>query len=300
MNHKYALMTTFALSAAVIAGCAPQDQAAVNAAGDNPTVGSVELTPTASPEVMDADKAAKEKAEQKKATAQKEKEKKNKAAKDKAAKEKVAKIELASQKKKVDPLTADTDGDSLTDAWEIDHGTNSKNADTDGDGHGDREEYYAGTSLTDKNDYPGKPAPAPAPVKTVTPKAPVAAPAPAKKTPAPAPVVAKPAPVKETPAPAAAKSAPSGNSFVKPQAEAAPKPDGLNWNALAQCESTGNPNAWNPAGYGGLYQFDQQTWASVGGQGAVTDASAAEQTKRAQILYGQRGASPWPHCGKLL
>ena len=31
--------------------------------------------------------------------------------------------------------------------------------------------------------------------------------------------------------------------------------DSLNWGALAQCESGGNPRAVNPAGYYGLYQF---------------------------------------------
>lgn len=74
----------------------------------------------------------------------------------------------------------------------------------------------------------------------------------------------------------------------------------LNWGALAQCESGGNPAAVNPAGYYGLYQFDLSTWASVGGAGNPTDASPAEQLYRAQLLYGSRGAAPWPVCGVLL
>jgi hypothetical protein len=76
--------------------------------------------------------------------------------------------------------------------------------------------------------------------------------------------------------------------------------DGLNWAALANCESGGNPNAVNPAGYYGLYQFDTTTWRSVGGSGLPTSASAAEQTYRAKLLYKQRGRSPWPNCGRLL
>ena len=40
---------------------------------------------------------------------------------------------------------------------------------------------------------------------------------------------------------------------------------GLNWAALAQCESGGNPRAVNPDGYYGLYQFSLSTWHSVGG-----------------------------------
>jgi len=76
--------------------------------------------------------------------------------------------------------------------------------------------------------------------------------------------------------------------------------DGLNWGALANCESGGNPRAVNPAGYYGLYQFDLGTWRSVGGSGLPTSASAGEQTFRAKLLYKQRGRSPWPVCGRLL
>ena len=76
---------------------------------------------------------------------------------------------------------------------------------------------------------------------------------------------------------------------------------GLNWGALAACESGGNANAVSSNGlYHGLYQFDAQTWQSVGGSGVASKASAAEQTQRAQILYNQRGASPWPVCGSRL
>ncbi|QSF59592.1 transglycosylase family protein [Nocardioides sp. zg-1228] len=76
--------------------------------------------------------------------------------------------------------------------------------------------------------------------------------------------------------------------------------DGLNWAALASCESGGNPRAVNPAGYYGLYQFDLGTWRSVGGSGLPTSASPGEQTYRAKLLYKQRGRSPWPTCGRLL
>jgi hypothetical protein len=77
--------------------------------------------------------------------------------------------------------------------------------------------------------------------------------------------------------------------------------DGLNWNGLAVCESGGRPNAVDPSGnYGGLYQFDTGTWHSLGGSGRPQDASGSEQTLRAKKLYVQRGASPWPHCGRRL
>lgn len=88
--------------------------------------------------------------------------------------------------------------------------------------------------------------------------------------------------------------------LVGREAYSVPGADGLNWAALANCESGGNPNAVNPAGYYGLYQFDTGTWHSVGGSGLPTSASAAEQTYRAKLLYQQRGRSPWPNCGRLL
>lgn len=76
---------------------------------------------------------------------------------------------------------------------------------------------------------------------------------------------------------------------------------GQNWGALAQCESSGNASVVSSNGlYHGLYQFDVQTWQSVGGSGLPSQASAAEQTKRAQILFDQRGAQPWPVCGSRL
>jgi LysM repeat protein len=72
------------------------------------------------------------------------------------------------------------------------------------------------------------------------------------------------------------------------------------WRKVAQCESSGNPRAVNPAGYYGLFQFDLQTWRSVGGSGNPAKASAAEQLMRAKKLYAQRGAQPWPVCGRYL
>ncbi|MFG1816094.1 transglycosylase family protein [Kribbella sp. NPDC049174] len=72
------------------------------------------------------------------------------------------------------------------------------------------------------------------------------------------------------------------------------------WRKVAECESGGNPRAVNPAGYYGLFQFDLQTWRSVGGSGNPAKASAAEQLMRAKKLYSQRGAQPWPVCGRYL
>jgi soluble lytic murein transglycosylase-like protein len=67
--------------------------------------------------------------------------------------------------------------------------------------------------------------------------------------------------------------------------------------AIATCESGGDPTAVNAAGYYGKYQFDLGTWAGVGGSGNPAEASEAEQDYRAGLLYARAGSSPWPVCG---
>jgi hypothetical protein len=69
--------------------------------------------------------------------------------------------------------------------------------------------------------------------------------------------------------------------------------------AIAACESGGDPTAIGGGGlYRGKYQFDFQTWASVGGSGDPAAASEAEQDMRAAMLYARAGAAPWPVCGR--
>ncbi|MEU5571175.1 resuscitation-promoting factor [Streptomyces coeruleorubidus] len=88
---------------------------------------------------------------------------------------------------------------------------------------------------------------------------------------------------------------------TKPRPTSVQGADHLDWQGLAACESGGRPDAVDSSGtYGGLYQFDTQTWQALGGQGRPQDAPAAEQTYRAKKLYVRRGASPWPHCGGRL
>ncbi|NEK57754.1 DUF348 domain-containing protein [Geodermatophilus sabuli] len=95
---------------------------------------------------------------------------------------------------------------------------------------------------------------------------------------------ARPAPA---PAPAASGGG-GGSSTAAPTSN-----DGLNWAAVAKCESGGNPRAVNPAGYYGLYQFSLPTWRSVGGSGNPIDASPEEQLMRAQMLYARSGPGQW-------
>jgi hypothetical protein len=68
--------------------------------------------------------------------------------------------------------------------------------------------------------------------------------------------------------------------------------------AIAACESGGDPGAVDPSGtYRGKYQFDMQTWQSVGGTGDPAAAPEAEQDMRAAMLMERSGSSPWPVCG---
>ena len=66
--------------------------------------------------------------------------------------------------------------------------------------------------------------------------------------------------------------------------------------SIRACESGGDYGAVSGQ-YRGAYQFDQQTWESVGGSGDPAAASPAEQDARASALKAQRGSSPWPNCG---
>ena len=68
--------------------------------------------------------------------------------------------------------------------------------------------------------------------------------------------------------------------------------------AIAACESGGNPSTDTGNGFYGKYQFTQSTWAAIGGSGNPAAASEAEQDRRAAQLYAQSGSSPWPVCGQ--
>ena len=66
---------------------------------------------------------------------------------------------------------------------------------------------------------------------------------------------------------------------------------------IRHCESGSDYRARSASGrYGGAYQMDRQTFASVGGSGDPAAASPAEQDHRARLLYRQRGGRPWPVC----
>ena len=81
-------------------------------------------------------------------------------------------------------------------------------------------------------------------------------------------------------------------------AAAAPIPATAALEAIADCESRGDPAAVSADGrYRGKYQFDLATWRSVGGTGDPALAPEPEQDRRARALAARRGAQPWPVCG---
>lgn len=87
-----------------------------------------------------------------------------------------------------------------------------------------------------------------------------------------------------------------------------PGPAPEQWAALRQCESNGDYTITNPSGkYRGAYQFDRSTWDSVAGRHDPSlvgvdpaAASPTDQDAMASALYVERGARPWPHCGRHL
>ncbi|MEV6067628.1 transglycosylase family protein [Nocardia sp. NPDC052001] len=73
-----------------------------------------------------------------------------------------------------------------------------------------------------------------------------------------------------------------------------------NWDAVAQCESSGNWAANTGNGFYGGLQFTQSTWNAYGGAGNAANASREEQIRVAENVLAGQGAGAWPHCGAYL
>jgi len=75
---------------------------------------------------------------------------------------------------------------------------------------------------------------------------------------------------------------------------------GVNWDGIANCESTNNWSINTGNGYYGGLQFDISTWNSAGGGAYASrpdQASREEQIAVAENLYASRGTSPWACAG---
>ncbi|HEY6279338.1 MAG TPA: transglycosylase family protein [Streptosporangiaceae bacterium] len=75
---------------------------------------------------------------------------------------------------------------------------------------------------------------------------------------------------------------------------------GVNWSAIAACESGGNWGTSTGNGFYGGLQFTQQTWLGYGGgqyAPSANLASPAQQIAVAQRVVAGQGIGAWPVCG---
>lgn len=101
---------------------------------------------------------------------------------------------------------------------------------------------------------------------------------------------------KERPAPKAEKAAAAAAGGANTGASAPAMSNEAMWDAIAQCEATGNWSINTGNGYYGGLQFDIQTWLGAGGGAYAPNASLATKAQQIDIanrVYAQRGLQPW-------
>ena len=106
-------------------------------------------------------------------------------------------------------------------------------------------------------------------------------------------VAAPPAPAAPAGAASAAPAAPARASSPAPAG-------GVNWSAIAACESGGNWAASTGNGFYGGLQFTEQTWLANGGgryASSANLATPAQQIAVAQNVLASQGIGAWPVCG---
>ncbi|GAA3338564.1 resuscitation-promoting factor protein RpfA [Amorphoplanes nipponensis] len=89
-------------------------------------------------------------------------------------------------------------------------------------------------------------------------------------------------------------------ALLSPAAPAAAQ-SGVNWDAIAQCESGGNWSINTGNGYYGGLQFSRSTWKAYGGgkyASTANKASRAQQIRIAEKVRDGQGIGAWPVCGK--
>jgi hypothetical protein len=99
------------------------------------------------------------------------------------------------------------------------------------------------------------------------------------------------------PPPAASPTSPPAPATAPP---AGGSSSGVNWSAIADCESGGNWSANTGNGFYGGLQFTEETWQAYGGgQYAATadQATPSEQIAVAERVLAGQGIGAWPVCG---
>jgi uncharacterized protein YabE (DUF348 family) len=91
----------------------------------------------------------------------------------------------------------------------------------------------------------------------------------------------------------------------RPAPKAAPVPasNGLNWDAVANCESGGNWAIDTGNGFYGGLQFTNSTWQAYGGGAYASQANFASREQQIAIavkVYNSQGSGAWPVCGAYL
>ncbi|QRP46760.1 transglycosylase family protein [Amycolatopsis sp. FDAARGOS 1241] len=93
-----------------------------------------------------------------------------------------------------------------------------------------------------------------------------------------------------------ARVAVAGIAVGAPIAIAATPASATNWDAVAQCESSGNWSTNTGNGYYGGLQFTQSTWKAYGGTGSAANASREQQIAVAERVLAGQGGGAWPNC----
>jgi len=115
--------------------------------------------------------------------------------------------------------------------------------------------------------------------------------------PAPAAPYVQMAAVVPPPDPAAEPPAPTPPIAPAPAKPAVAR-SGVNWDAVAKCESGNNWSINTGNGFYGGLQFTLGTWHSNGGSGSPQNASREEQIRVAENVLKSQGIGAWPVCGK--
>ena len=111
-------------------------------------------------------------------------------------------------------------------------------------------------------------------------------------------IAAPPAPRLPRRARAPGRAAPAVPAQASSPAPASP--GGVNWAAIAACESGGNWSASTGNGFYGGLQFTEQTWLGYGGgryAPSANQATPAQQIAVAQQVLAGQGIGAWPVCG---
>jgi uncharacterized protein YabE (DUF348 family) len=90
---------------------------------------------------------------------------------------------------------------------------------------------------------------------------------------------------------------------IKERPAAPPSTSGLNWDALAECESGGNWAINTGNGYYGGLQYSASTWRAYGGTQYAPlphQATREQQIAVGEKTYASTGPRSWPHCGAKL